>query len=169
VKFENQGYVDLRSINGKIKYLGKEIEIQNIDGSTMLIESRQKRDEFEVCRARYFGGGSLRKLKRCYVASRGDFYAHGETLKEAIEDVNFKYLQESQDISEVIERVRETQMVNLTDYRLITGACRLGCKEFLKDKGLLDKTELPLNQVLELTANAYGGGRMAELFSNERG
>src|SRR6185436_15554809 len=124
VKFENQGSVYLSSLNGKYRYNGRNIEILNVDDRTMLITSRKINGDTEVLKARYFGGGPIRKLKSCYIAKKGNFYAHGDTVLSAIEDVNFKIARQSGDISEVIQRVKQSGSVTVTDYRLITGACR---------------------------------------------
>ena len=163
-KFENQGYVDLRSLRNKeITYQGKKLNIKHIDGSTMIISSSKKVDEFTIHKARYFKGVEFDKMPKCFIAERGNYYAHGETIAEATSDVNFKYLRETADIQEIIKDIKTKKTVTIEEYRLITGACAMGVKMFMKEKNITD-TVLPLSEVLNITKGHYGGGRMREIF-----
>ena len=166
MKFDNQGHVDLSSLSGKCKYLGVEIEIQNIDGYTMLIESRKERDGIQIIKARYFGGGELTSLKKCYIAQKGEYSAHGETIKAAINDVVFKHMQDNLDVSKLVAEIKKRGTVTRNDYRLLTGACRAGIAHFLESKGLADVESLPLEEVLRITKGAFGGERLSELFAH---
>ena len=164
VQFNNQGSVYLRSMDGKhINYLGKRIAIRHIDGITMIINSSKQKDEFTIYKAQYFKGGKLENLPKCIIAQRGEYFAHGETIKEAINDVNFKFLQNNLDVNELVQEVKNRQTVTVNDYRLLTGACAFGVKNFMEENHITSN-ELPLNEVLHLTKNSYGGGRMQELF-----
>jgi len=163
-KFENKGYVYLESLNNKeAMYQGKKIKIKHIDWHTMIISSSKKVDSFIIHKARYFNGGEFKAMHECFIAERGNYYAHGETISEAISDVNFKYLRETSDIQEIISGIKRKKTVTVEEYRLITGACAMGIKMFMQEKNITDK-ELPLEQVLKITKCRYGWDRMSEIF-----
>lgn len=166
VSFENQGSVYLRSLNGEYTYKGKIIKIANVDRYTMIMGSSKKAGDAVVYSARYFGGGEIGELKKCYIAKGGDYTAHGETAREALTDLRFKILQSSADIDEIITDVKRSGVVSVVQYRLITGACSEGVRRFIKEQGLPEGADvLPIKEVIELTRGHYGGSRIAELFS----
>jgi hypothetical protein len=165
-KFENQGSVYLRSLTGIHSYLGKSREFKTVDGHTMIISSRKTSGEVTLYKARYFAGGALEKMKSCFIAQRGDFYAHGETSQSAISDVTFKSLQSTADVSDIVAAVKKAKAISLVEFRLLTGACLAGCHHFMDTHGIPRDTEsLPLNQVLKLTVGAFGGSQLKELFA----
>ena len=92
--FENNGGVLLPKIKSII-HRGKKVNLNHIDDSTMIIKSSKKVDDFIVHRALYFKGCDFADMRKCYIAEKGKYFAHGDTIEEAIEDVNFKYLQEN--------------------------------------------------------------------------
>jgi hypothetical protein len=187
VQFNNGGYVSLGSLttlpenvhfnNGGSAYLsslskpnqfyqGKNRTFKVIDGYTMLIESFKRRGEVTISKARYFGGGPIEKLKQCFIAELGGHSAHGKTAQEAVRDLNFKVLQETADLSEIVQQVKSSGKVTVDQYRLLTGACAAGVKHFLESKGISPDTEsLPLKEVIAMTQGAYGGEKMKELFA----
>ena len=129
----------------------------------MIIDSEHIKDDFTIYNARYFGGGNLNDLESCYIAKRGKYYSHGKTIKQAIKDVNFKYLQEHTNLDELVSDIKDKQTVSVTEYRLLTGACRLEVNKFLEDNNI--KTDiLPLDKVLEIIKNQYGNEKMYKLF-----
>ena len=130
-----------------------------------MITSSKSKDDFTIHKAKYFKGGNLDSLPSCFIAERDGYFAHGETLEQAISDCNFKFLQESADVEDIINSVKIKQTVNIEEYRLITGACSFGVSEFMKDKNITD-TELPLSKVIEITDGYYGGSKIKELFSD---
>ena len=72
VRFENHGAVELRSLSGKVRYRGKTLELAQVDGYTMVLGDPKTDGESTDCRARYFGGGRLQDLKKCYVTINSD-------------------------------------------------------------------------------------------------
>ena len=163
VTFNNYGGVYLENLKGKHKYKGKEFEFMHVDGSTMLIESSKKKGDILIHKARYFGGGDIDKLKKCFVAQKGNYYAHGETVKNAIEDVNFKFLQETFNTDDLVNQIKESGIVTKNDYRLLTGACSLGCDMFIKEHGISDS--ISLKKAKSLIHNVYGSDQFNELFA----
>ena len=60
------------------------------------------------------------------------YYAHCEKIKKGIEDINFKIARQNSNLSNIANNIREKQnIINWYDYRLITGACEFGTKDWL--------------------------------------
>jgi hypothetical protein len=91
-----------------------------------------------------------------YVVKRGDSFSHGETLKQAIEDLRYKL--SDRDTSKYeswsVDDVKTTDEI-IQAYRAITGACEQGTKDFCK--GLNLKDEYKISEIIEITENAYRG------------
>ena len=167
IKFENQGSVYLRSMNNKpIKYRGKNFVIRIIDGETMLCKTHREADGFKITKALYLKGGEIKNLPPCFIAEKDGFFAHGETLKSAVEDVNFKYLQKNLNKKELVAQIKKRGTVTKNDYRLLTGSCQMGVNMFCKELGI-DVDELPISKVLELTEGRYGHSTFKELLGNQ--
>jgi uncharacterized membrane protein YcgQ (UPF0703/DUF1980 family) len=164
MKFENQGSVYLSSLtNTEIKYKNKTFVLKQVDGYTMLVSKTKKVKDFTIHACKYFKGGDLEDLEEVYVAEKDEFTAHGKTVKQAIEDVNFKFLQENLDVQKLVKEIKEKQTVSISEYRLLTGACSLGVNNFLQDNNLA-VSELPLADVLKITEGHFGHSRLTELF-----
>lgn len=90
-----------------------------------------------------------------YIAEKNGYTAHGETIRNAVEDLKFKM---SQDINleEHIKRIKQQGYMNANDYRLLTGACREGTNHFLQEHDLTWEDTMPVGQVLEITKGQYG-------------
>ena len=102
-----------------------------------------------------------------YVAEKDGITAHGETVKQAIKDVEFKYLQ-SQDVQEHIKRVKEQGYITPNDYRLLTGACQYGTNKWLEENGFTWEDSKPIDEVIELTKGQYGHERLVKLLGGEK-
>ena len=163
--FNNNGRVYLENLKSETQtYKGKQIRLIHVDGFTMLIENEHKIDDYIIYNARYFGGGDIDKLKQVFVAKKGKYYAHGKTIKQAIADVNFKFLQETFDLDDIVNKIKEKQTVNVAEYRLLTGACLTGVQNFL-DENNIKVDELPLTEVMKITEGQYGYEKIIELFN----
>jgi hypothetical protein len=163
--FNNQGYVDLRSITNEVQiYQGKQITLCNIDGYTMLINTEKLTKGIIICKARYFGGGKIKDLEQCYVAKVGNYWAHGRTAKEAIQDATDKATLYA-DVADVVAEIKLTGKVTIAQYRTITGACREGCRQFLQSIGKPDATDLPLAEMQQVKGY-YGFDRFIEATTN---
>ena len=166
VQFNNSGYVYLRSCTEPQMYRSQLIQLRHIDGSTMRILSEKKVGENTIYRAAYFKGGPLNEHPLCYIAERGEKTAHGDTVRQAIRDLNFKIASEDFDLEDLIEKIRERQAVTFNDYRLITGACESGLRHGLQERGIdPDVEELPLADVIRLCADGFGGREFRAHFS----
>jgi hypothetical protein len=111
-----------------------------------------------ISNARYFGGGDIDQLKKCFVVQSGNFSAHGDKLKSAIEDVQYK-LQEQAGKSEAIDRIKTSKIVTANDFRIITGACREGMRHHLAQRNInMDEVEsLTLDDAIKaMSGSSFG-------------
>ena len=128
------------------------------DGITKKLKSRKKIKEIEIFECEEF----LDKTPS-YVVKKGDTFSHGKTIKEAVEDLKYKI--SNRDFSEFeVWKNKLDDKISIDDaiagYRVITGACEFGVKEFVKSIKI-PKTLTP-NKVIELTKGQFGN----EVFSN---
>ena len=131
----------------------------------MIIESVKQKDDFTIYKAKYFKGINLESMPKCFIAERNGFFAHGDSIQQSINDCNFKYLQNNSDVSSIVKNIKLKQTVSREEYRIITGACSAGVYLFCKDNNISDEViELPLQEVLKLTSNSFGGDKFRELF-----
>ena len=118
----------------------------------------------EVATIRKSGSLTVYKMKDgTYAVHDGEAYAHGETLKEAKEDLIYK--RTSKDLSEYKELTLDSKLPLeecIKMYRAITGACSLGTKEFCSKRKL--KKAYTVREVIEITDGAYGNERLKEFF-----
>ena len=97
------------------------------------------------------------KLNTSFAVQRGDVFSHGETIEKAIEDLRYKI--GNRDASE-FEKWRGNLDAEITideaiaAYRVITGACEYGVKDFVKSIKMPDK--LTPNVVLVITKGKFG-------------
>ena len=110
--------------------------------------------------------------KYCYVAKQGNFFAHGETLKQAMADVMEKYT-ENQPVKQRIaefnckfpDRNKKVPASELFSWHhILTGSCLMGRKHFCEQRGLDYENGLyTVNEFILLTKNAYGGEIIRQL------
>ena len=107
------------------------------------------------CQKSEFEDGKLTGEK-FYVASRDGENAHGDTVSEAIEELAFKGgerdIEQYRDMSiDTVKTPGEWAII----YRVVTGACQFGTREFIKSKGEM-KESYSLADILEETRGAWG-------------
>jgi hypothetical protein len=156
--FGNGGGVYLSSLTDEYQtYRDQRIRLRVIDGYTMLILSERQVGDATVCHARYFGGGDLGKLETCYIATFGEYSAHGGTIEQAVRDARFKADEQDFDAAELIETIQARGTVEFNDFRLLTGACESGLRHGMQEAGLdPDADDLPLATVLEKAHGSFG-------------
>ena len=158
--------------------LGKhKLNVKNVDGYCYVIDSHRSSKGFKI-----YGGGNLKHVENnnleldvCYVAEKEGKTAHGQTVKQAIEDVQFKLVSEKLKNEPITPETK----ITVQYYRMVTGACDLGCRHWMeannipyivenkgtdrertKEEGVIMASDiLPL---LEKT-NAYGVERFKQL------
>ena len=104
-------------------------------------------------------------LTSCYIVKQDGFFAHGETLREAMEALRDKLFEDMPEDERIDAFLRETDREKAypTQYfygwhHRLTGSCDMGRKQFARDHGVdLEHGMMTLTEFLELTKNAYGG------------
>ncbi|WP_424363574.1 leucine-rich repeat domain-containing protein [Methylocystis parvus] len=134
------------------------------DGIGCVVLSKKEMDGVEVrhCRKSHFENGQC-VGEAFFVASRGGENAHGDTIREAIEELAFKGGDRNveQYRSIPLDTVKSPQDWAFV-YRIVTGACQFGTREFMKSKGEL-KDSYTLAEILEQTRGAYGHEQFASV------
>ena len=102
---------------------------------------------------------------KCYIAKGENYFAHGETVKKAIQDLQIKLL-ENLSIEERIEKFKQyfssiTKKYKAIDFynwhTSLTGSCDLGKKSFVSNKNIeLDKDKFTVKEFIELVKYSYG-------------
>ena len=107
----------------------------------------------------------------CYIARVDNSFAHGETLRQALEDATAKALQ-AKPIEERIadtvkahpdpnEIIPNTELFKL--HNILTGSCEFGRKQFCEQHGISLDNAMTMCRFMEMTANAYGGEVIRQL------
>ena len=138
----------------------------DIDGSRMIKLNSKKLGALTIYKTQYVDDFKQGNKTYQYVAERGEFTAHGKSIKEAVSDVEFKVLQ-SQDVKEHVKRVKEQGFITPNDYRLLTGACRYGTNRWLEENGYTWEDSMPIDVVIELTKGQYGHDRLLQVLRGD--
>ena len=112
-------------------------------------------------------------LTPCYIVKQDGVFAHGETLREAMEalrDKHFKDMPEDERIEKFIEETDSKKTYPARYFydwhHRLTGSCELGRKQFADNHGYnLDEDKVTLREFLELTKDAYGGDVIRKVIS----
>ncbi len=108
-----------------------------------------------------------------FVAKHGGLFAHGKTVKEAIEAVREKWA-ESRSIE---ERIEEFKGVFKKDksydahlfykwHTILTGSCQAGKDHWIEQHGIDLSKPMTVQEFLTLTKNAYGGETIRQLIDH---
>ena len=107
----------------------------------------------------------------CYVAKAGNYFAHGETLKDAVKDAEAKEVREMP-IEERIEKFIEvfgsldSEHIGKEFYdwhHILTGSCRMGRDKFCKENGIDLTKKYSVRYFLNITKNSYGGETIKQI------
>ena len=102
-------------------------------------------------------------LKDCWIARRGNFFAHGDTLHEAVEAVEAKW-RENRPLDERIAEFVKThpeldeEYGDLFDWHhVLTGSCEFGRRQWCDEHGYKPTDSITLRTFFTETAGNYGG------------
>ena len=76
-----------------------------------------------------------------FIAKKDEFTAHGKTIKQSIQDVEFKSVQDKLKH----QPIYKDSLITVNHYKLLTGACDAGCRDFMM------KNNIPFKVVNNLT------------------
>jgi hypothetical protein len=102
-----------------------------------------------------------------YLVSDGNGkWSHGETLKEAKSDLIFKVCNRTK------EDYKNTKLSDIfsfeesvTCYRVITGTCSFGTKDFVKNRLKKQKSKYSIQEIIEVTKGEYGNKSFYDFFN----
>ena len=121
------------SYNDKLTTLkigNKTYHVKNIDSSCFVIESEKTTKGIKIYTGYNFlsMADNVIEKQSCLVAEKGGFTAHGDTVKKAIQDLQFKI------VAETLKKapINKDTPITIQHYRLITGSCELGVKLWMK-------------------------------------
>lgn len=111
-------------------------------------------------------------LADCYIAKYEDYFAHGETAKQAMSDAQSKAYQNKpieERIDYVIEKypdvdapIEHSTLFSLHNF--LTGSCLFGRQEFAKAHCLDPKHgAMTMRKFINLTKDAFGGNNIRQL------
>ena len=153
---DGSGYGDgygygIKSFNGETVY--------QIDGVNTLIRSVRGNTAHGVIL------NNDLTITPCYIVKQENVFAHGETLREAMEALREKLFEDMPEDERIDAFLRETDREKTypTQYfydwhHRLTGSCDMGRKQFARDHGVdLEHGMMTLTEFLELTKDAYGG------------
>ena len=111
-------------------------------------------------------------LADCYIAKCEDYFAHGETAKQAMADAQSKAYQNKpieERIGYVIENypdvdvpIEHSALFSLHNF--LTGSCLFGRKEFAKAHSLdPEHGAMTMREFIHLTKDAFGGDNIRQL------
>ena len=128
------------------------------DGISKKLKSKKQIGEIEVFEAYEFP-----KTKTSFVVKRGETFSHGETVEKAIEDLRYKI--SDRDTSKFNQwKTDLDQVVSLDDaikaYRIITGACEMGTKQFVNSIQVPEK--LTPRSIIEITKGNFGSDKFKD-------
>jgi hypothetical protein len=104
-----------------------------------------------------------RKDKVFLVTDGNNKYSHGYTLKEAKEDLIFKVDgRRPDDFKHLTQESILLMSEVIVAYRVITGACGFGVKDYIKNRLPKKKEEFSMAEVIELTKDEYGGNMFSD-------
>ena len=158
------GYIELRENAKLIHPKTKNLNYKAVDNTMFVIESEKTSKGIKI-----LSGYVLKEFKNkslvkevCYVAEKDNFFAHGENLKKAITDLQFKL------VSEKLKKepIKKDTIITVQYYRLITGACEMGVKSWMQSNGI-KKESYKASELLPLLekTNAYGLERFKQLIT----
>ena len=111
-------------------------------------------------------------LSPCYIAKGHNKFAHGETIKDAVESLQNKIFQDM-DTDEAIELfLQEFSDLNKKYpaksfyiwHNRLTGSCEMGRNAFVKDGGYdLENDEFTVQEFIDITKDAFGGDIIRQL------
>lgn len=153
------------------KPISKEIkEVKLVDNEIVIINSTKQFQDYTIYSAQnienYFNGNKVFKI----VSKEYDgktYYAHCEHIKKGIEDVNFKIARENYNLSEIAQQIKnKNNTINWYDYRLITGACEFGTKEWLDQNNYTTDDTMNISEFYEKykEQHPYGFDKFEEFY-----
>jgi len=140
------------------------------DGYLIVVDGHKNFNaDIEVYKGRLFLGIENKKLKLepCFLVSKGAQSAHGETLKEAMQDLNFKMAADRG--AEQYKNLSKSSILTLeeaaTAYRIITGACKFGTEQFINSQSKIQE-KYTVAEMMKVTKGNFGNETFCRFVKN---
>ena len=106
-------------------------------------------------------------FKETYLVTDGKGkFSHGDTIKEAKEDLIFKISnRDKSDFENLTLDSKLTFEKAIECYRVITGACSLGTKDFVTTRLSKKEKHYTIAEIITLTKGAYGNSTFKSFFT----
>ena len=137
------------------------------DGIWTIELSKKVRDGITIIKAIDMKELYNKEIKEMYIAIEGELSAHGYTLREAIDDLTYKKM-ENVNINEIVAEIKKTGKVTRSQYRAITGACSYGTNKFCEEHKIEDLEEIDIEELRKILINDYGAEKFWKLIDEEK-
>jgi hypothetical protein len=108
----------------------------------------------------------LNEDKVFYLITDGERWSHGDTLKEAKEDLVYKVTNKTKDDYKLLTLNSVLSFEEaVVCYRVITGACSFGVKDFVKNKLVKVEKSYSIETIIEKTIGCYGNETFKNYFN----
>ena len=141
----------------------------DLDGILTIKLTEKKRDNITIIKSIDIDDIYIKnpeEIKEIYIAKEDELTAHGYTLREAIEDLTLKKL-DNIDVNELVKEIKKTGKVTRSQYRTITGACSFGTNKFCEQHNIQDLEEIELEKLRKILINDYGAEKFWKLIDEE--
>ncbi len=118
----------------------------------------------EIVSRKEVGDLSVIKTHFDFIVGKGNTWAHGRTIEEAIQDYNFKLMKANPDALKDLDLdkpMSHEEAINV--YRTITRACREGIRQWMSGKTFPEL--ITIREIINLTQSAYGGDKFKQFFN----
>lgn len=107
----------------------------------------------------------INKKEHFYIVTDGNGkYSHGKTVREAKEDLLYKIGNRNKDQYKHLTPKSILSFEKMVEcYRVITGACGFGVKDFVESNNI-EKKDYSIKDIIALTKNSYGGSSFENFF-----
>ena len=129
-------------------------KVELIDGQLVVINSKKRFQDYQIYYTRdikHYLNDINKMFKIVSKEYNGrTYYSHCETIKKGIEDVNFKIARKNYNLNEIAQQIKDNNnIINWYDYRLITGACEFGTKQWLKQNNYTTDDTMNISEFYE--------------------
>ena len=143
--------------------------VTNLDGIWTIKLSEKKRDNITIIKAIDIDNIYIKdvdEIEEMYIAQENDLSAHGYTLREAVDDLTLKKL-DNINTDEIVAEIKKTGRVTRSQYRAITGACSFGTNKFCEQHNIQDLEEISLDELRKILVDDYGAKRFWKLIDED--
>ena len=153
--------------DNEVEIKNKKYKIVHYDNIPFIIENSKKSKGIKIHSGILIlslEDGKATINQRGFLVEKDGYYAHGRSIKAAISDLQFKIGCEKLKN----EPISYDTEITVQHYRMITGACQMGCEMFMEEHNL--KEPMKAGDLLHLLekSNAYGVSRFKELLNKTK-